>query len=124
MDLIILRHVVEHMLDVVTILKKIKTVLTKNGFIYLATPDMMHPRTVLRDYDNWWEYWFRAVHPYYYSKETLFKTLELAGLYPLVYGEKENEEVWCLATPSKHISFEWSDDLYQKQQRLLRSLGL
>jgi SAM-dependent methyltransferase len=117
MDLIILRHVIEHMLDPVESLKKLKTVLTENGLIYFATPDMMHPRTILRDYDNWWEYWFRAVHPYYYSKDTLFKTLEMGGLFPYAYGE-EYEEVWCLATLNKTVDFKWKS-VYQEQMEIL-----
>ncbi len=119
-DLIILRHVVEHMLSPVETLKKLRVALSKNGFIYLATPDMMSPRTKLRDYDNWWEYWFRAVHPYYYSKDTLFRTLELAGLFPGVYGE-ENEEVWCLASLEKSIHFELNS-VYEKQNKVFNTL--
>lgn len=109
------------MLNPVESLKKIKTVLTENGLIYFATPDMMHPRTVLRDYDNWWEYWFRAVHPYYYCKDTLCKTLELGGLYPYAHGE-ENEEVWCLATLNKTVDFRWKS-VYQKQMEILNKLN-
>lgn len=116
-DLIILRHVVEHMLDPVESLQKLKTALSKKGIIYFSTPDMMHPRIILRDYDNWWEYWFRAVHPYYYCKGTLFKTLELAGLYPLVHGE-ENEEVWCLASLRKTETIEFNG-VYKEQKKIL-----
>jgi len=117
-DLIILRHVIEHMLNPVKTLRKIREVLTEDGFIYFATPDMMHPRTELRDYDKWWEYWFRPVHPYYYSKETLFKTLQLAEIYPYKYGDKENEEIWCLA--KKHITkhFEFKS-VYAKQKKII-----
>ncbi|MCL0036164.1 class I SAM-dependent methyltransferase [Dehalococcoidia bacterium] len=71
-DLVILRHVVEHMLDPVEALKKLKTVLAENGFAYFAVLDMIHIRTTLRDYDNWWEYIFRPVHTYYFCKETFF----------------------------------------------------
>lgn len=120
MDLIILRHVVEHMLDPVEALKKLKTVLTENGFAYFEVPDMIHIRTILRDYDNWWEYIFRPVHTYYFCKETFFKTLELAGLYPYEYGE-ENEEIWCLATLHKTIPFEFAS-VYQKQIEILNKL--
>lgn len=96
-DWVILRHVVEHMLDPVTSLAKIEQVLAPGGVAYFSTPDMLHPRLVLRDYDDWWEYWFRPVHPYYYSVPTLMRTLALAGLHTQVFGEKDNEEAWCLA---------------------------
>lgn len=120
-DLIILRHVVEHILEPITSLARIKQALKPGGLIYLATPDMMTPRLVLRDYKKWWEYWFRAVHPYYYSNETLFKTLELAGLYTSVHGN-ENEEIWCLANTESHSSVSL-EGLYTKQMEILnRSL--
>jgi SAM-dependent methyltransferase len=120
-DLIILRHVIEHMLNPVETLKKIKRTLSKDGFVYFATPDMMHPRTNLRDYDEWWQYWFRAVHPYYYSKETLFKTFQLADIFPYKFGDKENEEVWCLAKKNPTISFEF-ESVYDKQKKVLDKL--
>jgi len=116
-DLIIIRHVVEHMMDPAGSFEKLKIVLNENGFIYIATPDMMHPRTVLRDYGNWWEYWFRPVHPYYYCKETLFKTIELGSLYSVMHGE-EDEEVWCLATLNKKKPIEF-DSVYKEQMSLL-----
>lgn len=116
-DLIILRHVVEHMLEPIESMKKLKTVLGKKGFIYLSTPDMMHPRIELRDYDKWWEYWFRPVHPYYYCKETLMFTLRYAGLYPYIYGE-EKEEIWCLVTSKESMEFEFKN-VYEKQKTVL-----
>lgn len=116
-DLIILRHVIEHMLDPVMSLTQIKRALAPGGFMYIATPDMMRPRTQLRDYSRWWEYWFRAVHPYYYSNETLFKTFEYAGLYPAVYGN-ENEEIWTLVNtePTPAVSLE---GFYERQMEVL-----
>jgi len=120
-DLVILRHVVEHMLDPVKTLKKLRNILKKDGLIYFATPDMMHPRIKLRDYSKWWEYWFRSVHPYYYSKETLFKTLEMAQLYPYKYSDKINEEVWCLAKKYKTDSFKFLN-VYNKQNEVLEEL--
>lgn len=121
MDLIILRHVVEHMLDPIASLHNLRNTLSQDGYLYIAVPDMMNPRVVLRDYDDWWEYWFRSVHPYYYCKETLFTTLAMAGLEPRYFGE-ENEEVWCLAQAiegkdSKYTNLD--NDLYSKQMDVL-----
>jgi SAM-dependent methyltransferase len=123
-DMIILRHVVEHMLDPVKSLSNLRKTLSPQGYMYIAVPDMMHPRTVLRDYTDWWEYWFRAVHPYYYGKETLFATLSLAGLKP-VFFEEENEEVWCIvkAINSENYNNEnSSEDVFVKQMDVLNTL--
>ena len=117
-NFIIMRHVAEHLLTPVDSFKRIKKALAPNGIIYMAVPDMMHPRTVLRDYNKWWEYYFRAVHPYYYSKDTFFATLRAAGLYPCAYGE-ENEELWCLVSHKDHgIGF--SKNIYKKQKEILK----
>jgi SAM-dependent methyltransferase len=121
-DLIILRHVAEHFLAPVVSLQRLGSALAAGGLMYIAVPDMMHPRTVLRDYDKWWEYWFRAVHPYYYCRQTLFATLALAGLQPLVWGE-ENEEVWCLAGAGRQAAAHGCDPLlHAGQAELLRRL--
>lgn len=120
-DVIIMRHVVEHMLDPITTLSEMSKTLNQGSFMYIAVPDMMHPRVKLRDYDNWWEYWFRAVHPYYYNKKTLFQTLHLAGLYPFAWGE-ENEEIWVLAGCGDQPFQDCFNIDYQVQDDLIQSL--
>lgn len=121
-DLIIMRHVAEHFLTPVDTLKRLRNALAaEGGLMYIAVPDMMHPRTVLRDYDKWWEYWFRAVHPYYYCRQTLFATLEKAGLRPLVWGE-DNEEVWCLADAKPCSSRTEMENIVAPQGMLLKRL--
>ena len=112
----------EHFLTPVETLQRLRRALAADGLMYIAVPDMMHPRTVLRDYDKWWEYWFRAVHPYYYSRETLFATLARAGLAPHVWGE-ENEEVWCLAGAGPQAMEHCHDqELRARQAELLNRL--
>ena len=101
-DLIILRHVFEHLLNPNDGLK-LKTVLNKNGMIYLAVPDMLHPRIKLRDYDEWTNYWFRVVHPYYYNRYTLGKILIENGFDIIDYSE-ENCELWMIIGLSTHIN--------------------
>ena len=81
---------------------------------------MMNPRIKLRDYNNWWEYWFRAVHPFYYNKQTLFKTLYMSGLFPVAYGE-ENEEIWCLVKKVEEEKFNFVNN-YKEQKKLLLNL--
>ena len=117
-DFIVMRHVVEHFLNPVESLSRLRSTLAPGGSLYIAVPDMMHPRTVLRDYEKWWEYYFRAVHPYYYCRETLFLTLERAGLYPFAFGE-ENEEVWCLVSSEKRQETV-SSDLFSRQMKVLQ----
>ena len=71
--------------------------------IYLAVPDMLHPRIKLRDYDEWTNYWFRVVHPYYYNRYTLGKILIENGFDIIDYSE-ENCELWMIIGLSTHIN--------------------
>lgn len=117
-DLIILRHVVEHFLDPVEALSHIKKALSPRGILYLATPDMMRPRIKLRDYDLWWEYWFRVVHTYYFSNETLLATAARAGLKHVII-ENENEEIWCAMKSCENFEMDYSG-LFDKQMKILK----
>jgi len=56
---------------------------------------MLHPRIKLRDYNNWIDYWFRIVHPYYYNKFTLAKIIIEKGFDIIDYSE-ENCELWMI----------------------------
>ena len=123
-DLIVLRHVVEHFLDPVQDLSNIARMCKKTtGLVYIAVPDMLSPRILLRDYENWWEYWFRAVHTYYYNRYTLFETMRQAKLQVVAFGE-ENEEIWCLARKeakptlpfvyTKHDAFRQQKEVFRK----------
>ena len=123
-DLVIMRHVVEHFLSPISELKWVNQLLADNGLCYIAVPDMMHPRTKLRDYKYWWEYWFRSVHTYYYNRNTLFKTLSMAGLKVILWGE-ENEEIWCIVQKLRHneslYDFDYSSS-YKKQKDIILAL--
>ncbi len=86
-DLIIMRGVLEHFLNPISVLKKVHYVLSRNGILYIAVPDMMFPRGELDSY------WFRVVHTYYFSKSTLIQTTNKASLTPLKINS-ENSELW------------------------------
>ncbi len=111
-----MRHVVEHLLNPIELLTKISNTLSDSGFIYIAVPDMMHPRTKLRDYDKWWEYYFRSVHPFYYCKYTLFQLMKMCGLEVMKHGEV-NEEIWVLARRSG-VRHHYKKSKKLKQQQL------
>lgn len=85
-DLIVGRHVLEHFLDPVAALSKLREALAPGGHLYLAVPDMMHPRGSQSGY------WFCAVHTYYFSKDTLSDIAGKAGLAPL--HMEEGAELW------------------------------
>ncbi|MGB1103629.1 MAG: class I SAM-dependent methyltransferase [Crocinitomicaceae bacterium] len=60
-DLIIMRHVLEHFLDPLTVLKRIREVLSEDGVLYIAVPNNLNPTQDLE------KVWFRVVHTYYFN---------------------------------------------------------
>jgi 16S rRNA G527 N7-methylase RsmG len=118
-DFIIMRHVAEHFLDPVFSFKHLKKGLGDEGLIYISVPDMLNPRTKLRDYNNWWEYWFRNVHTYYWTPQTLQKTLSLAGLKVVKLGQ-EDEEIFCFAQRCDDVTYDY--DYYEHHQTILEVL--
>ena len=86
-NLIILRHVLEHLADPAACLKKISENLSEDGLLYLAVPDMMNAKGSLE------KYWFRAVHTFYFSRATLEHVCRTAGLSVLLI-RSEKHEIW------------------------------
>lgn len=91
-DLVIMRHVLEHFLDPISVLTKVRQVLKPEGVLYVAVPDMMHPIRSLN------AFWFRAVHTYYFAIPTLAAICAMAGL-RFTVGGQINGELYGIATP-------------------------
>lgn len=85
--LVILRHVLEHVMNPLEALKKIAENLAPDGILYIAVPDMMHPKGSLK------KYWYRTVHTYYFSEMTLLSIASQANLEPIAL-KSENSELW------------------------------
>lgn len=85
-DLVYMRHVLEHFLDPVHTLRQVRSVLTDDGLVYIAVPNSLRPRPPITTS------FFRAVHTYYFNRETLPTLLGIAGLTPvlLVDGDDYN----------------------------------
>ena len=99
-DLVIMRHVLEHFMDPVEVLKKISNVLSENGILYLAVPNANNPKLPIR------KNFFRVVHTYYFSPPTLVNCLRLSGLKTdnVVEMDQENPyEVYCVCTKNDRI---------------------
>jgi len=88
-DLVVFRHVLEHLLDPIATLKKVSQAMSPQGVLYIAVPDMMHPDGSLSDF------WFRCVHTYYFSKTTLARVAAQAGLQAVAIKE-EKSELWAI----------------------------
>lgn len=96
-DIIIMRHVIEHFMNPVQIMTKIRSILSSSGVVYLAAPNNLNPVQRLESS------WFRNVHTYYFNKYSLRNLLKIAGFKPLllVEGDEFNiGEVYLVARKS------------------------
>lgn len=76
-DFISIRNVLEHMLDPISVLKKIGNSLNENGIVFISVPNMSNPDFPLNVF-------FEIPHTYYFSKNTIRNTTIKAGLQPLL----------------------------------------
>lgn len=113
-DLIVFRHVLEHLLDPIEVLKKVNQALSPQGVVYIAVPDMMHPDGSLANF------WYRCVHTYYYSEVTLSRIAAIAGLEPLVICS-ENSELWGIFKKAEKARGQPVKSVYRAQMRALRA---
>ena len=108
-DFIVMRHVLEHFMDPIRALKKIASLMQPDSLLYIAVPDMMHPKGDLQNY------WFRTVHTFYFSEHTLLATALRAGLNPIVIGS-ENSELWgVFKLSSSSVPVEKDNNVMAKQ---------
>lgn len=111
-DLAIMRHVLEHFLAPVSVLRKLAYVLKPNGLLYVAVPNMMSP------YDALQAKWFRVVHTYYFCANTLEYSLSMANFKPLTLKSVKNE-LWGIFTVGNHTSKLIS--VYTEQLEVIKS---
>tara|TARA_R110002096_G_scaffold412195_2_gene612630 strand:+ start:880 stop:1782 length:903 start_codon:yes stop_codon:yes gene_type:complete len=81
-DIIIMRHVLEHFLTPLEVLKKVYNVLNKNGILYIAVPNNL----LEKRYDGW----LRLAHTYYFNAYTLSEILKKAS-FGIQYLHLEDE---------------------------------
>jgi 2-polyprenyl-3-methyl-5-hydroxy-6-metoxy-1,4-benzoquinol methylase len=113
-DLIVFRHVLEHLLDPIEVLKKVNAALAPGGVVYIAVPDMMHPDGSLANF------WYRCVHTYYYSEMTLSRIAARAGLEPVLV-RSENSELWGIFRKAQTVQDHPVKSVYRAQMRSLRA---
>jgi len=104
-DLIIMRHVLEHLTDINDALKKVRKALSPEGLLYIAVPNSLHPNLPVTLNH------FRVVHTFYFTQYTLGAFLERAGLTPvcLIAGDSINpHELYavCKRTRPKKIVYD------------------
>lgn len=116
-DIVIMRHVLEHFLDPVEVMRKVTSVLKPSAIVYIAVPNNLKPTQNLE------KSWFRNVHTYYFNKYSLANLNTLVGLetLELIEGDEFNKgEVYLIAKRNKSTSLpNFSSDHYLKQSIVL-----
>jgi len=80
-DFIIMRHVLEHCLEPISTLRKVHEVLSNDGILYIAIPNLIKPDLPLS------ESHFRVVHTMYFSKNSINSLLSKCGFKTLFITE-------------------------------------
>lgn len=116
-DLILMRHVLEHFMNPLQVLKKISNSLSKNGILYIAVPNAMKAKKPLLDS------WFRIPHTYYFNQQSLNNILSKAGFNPisLKEGDHYNEnELFSFSQKSEKLSnLNICEEVYNLQKNIL-----
>ena len=79
-DVVFLTDVIEHIVDPLSMLRRIHDYLAENGRVIITTPDVSSIMARLLG-KHWWHY--RVAHVGYYNRETLQRIMERAGFVPI-----------------------------------------
>lgn len=105
-DVVIMRHVLEHLCDPVAVLARARKALSKRGRLYIAVPDTFAPAPPP----------YTPPHLSYFSMETLLRTCASSGLVPVEMGV-EPEGIWGIFERGK-VSTKFQN-VYDDQMRIL-----
>lgn len=119
LDLICLRHVLEHFLWPAQILHKVWTALSEQGLVYIAVPNSLNPKGSIRNR------FFRAAHTFYFNKYTLTTFLKRQGLEPAYVLEGDDYNKTELVTIAEKTDPDprfksYSQEIAEHQIKILR----
>lgn len=82
-DVVVFRHVLEHMTSPTRALKLARELLREEGVVFLETPNVMYPGQALGRF-------FQLAHPYNFSAKTMALLLRKCGFAPLEIRELDD----------------------------------
>jgi SAM-dependent methyltransferase len=115
-DIVIMRHVLEHFMDPVAVMTKIRSVLSEHGIVYVAVPNCINPVG-----KNLSGSFFRVVHTYYFTMNSLSNVFRKAGLEPVYIrgGDHFHGELFAIGKLSNNIDpLEISKEAYYVQRKI------
>ena len=112
-DLVVARMLLEHTMEPISILTKMRDCIKDKGFIYVAVPN------ALRFNRNKASSFFRHIHTYYFNIHTLLRMCLKAGLYAVDAGDEG--ESWAILTRHR-TDFRMPEVSPQEQRRIVEKV--
>ena len=110
-DIIIFRHILEHLLNPIEALYRIKFLLRKGGLIYLALPNAANPGIK----KGFCTGYLSPVHISYFRLENVLRIAQSVGLTAI--AEQAGGEIYCLLTQGDKNVYNW-ENYYQEQKTI------
>lgn len=116
-DIVIMRHVLEHFMDPLKVLSKVRSVLKTDGVLYIAVPNNL--------LENRNEGWLRVAHTYYFNEFTLNAILSKSGFFvnQSILEDKFNKhEVVFFASKNMILNKNITENSYSKQMSVFKKV--
>lgn len=85
-DCVVLFHVLEHILNPVSLLQSLRKLLRRDGKLIIEVPNVDDVLVSVYQIPAYLRFYFQKAHLYYFSQETLRKVLEKAGFFATIQG--------------------------------------
>ena len=85
-DIICMWHVLEHVNDPIKVVKKLMSMLNKNGVLFIEVPNIFDPLLTLYKLEEFHKFYYQSPHLYYFSPTTLEKIIHRAGYKPIIHN--------------------------------------
>lgn len=103
-DVVVMNHTFEHVMDPLKVLRKIKSVLTKGGLVYIDVPNFGGSDSKFKG--EHWGYLMPEEHTYHFTKDTLSALFAKAGFE--VLWIKTWSGIFDVGNPVKKLWYEGS----------------
>ena len=77
-DVVILNHTLEHMMNPLSVLRKVRRILKKGGVVYIDVPNFASFSAIVSR--EWWKYLLPSEHIHHFTNRSLLKIINKAGL--------------------------------------------
>lgn len=111
-DVVVMKHVLEHVVDPVNLLQNVKTKINRDSLLYIAVPNVFSWEARLSGWTSYEPY-----HLVYFNSHTFRKTLEKAGFHVVASRTHESFSGWFLSILRSVIRNREKGVTAQKEQR-------